>query len=195
MFTVKAIYVSSRYRLYECAWTNGAVFPTGGRVTHPLIAQGKEPIASHWTGRDVHLLTCSWAMWIANACRCSLGYAILLHKSLWFDILWVEWKWKHSLYYSATIQFHLPNILCTFRSEICDLQNIVRFTKYSRTITCIFHEPWITHATLLQERRRLLEGRKKIVIHRTSRNRPLKLLHINKSCTLRWVTGSSDYFP
>ena len=82
MFPLKAIYDHSWYRLYEYAWTNGAVLPSGGSVAHPRKLRGRNLWHPTEMIIHVHWLTCSWAMWIANPCWCSLMPSSHLPRTL-----------------------------------------------------------------------------------------------------------------
>ena len=57
---------SSRYRLYSYPWTNWAVFPSGGSLTHPRKLRGRNLLHPAELVAYVHLLMCGWDMWIAN---------------------------------------------------------------------------------------------------------------------------------
>ena len=162
-------HVSSRYWLYEYAWTNGAVLPSSGSVTHPRKLKG---VPLNWS------LMCTDS---PVAERYKSQILVDVHSGLHHFIKLVPLIWQYFVgrmkvnawTYYVTVYFHLANILCTFSSDICDsksLQNIASFTKYSR-MKGMHNSLAMNHArALLQGRRWLLEGQNKIIIYWTSPN-------------------------
>ena len=84
--------------------------------------------------------------------------------------------------YSVMVLFHLPYILCTFSSEICDtksLLNIVSFTKYSHTKG--MHKSLLSHesSTRIDARKAETVRRPKEDCNLSNLPAPGHLMHVN----------------
>ena len=118
-----------------------------------------------------HLLLCSWMIWIGNPCRRSLGSPSIFTKmSLWFgNILWAEWKWMCELDHWLSI-FIYPSFMHIQWGILWHDEVTAEHREFHEN-TVGWYSLAMNHArALLQGRRRLLEGRKKIIIHQTSPN-------------------------
>ena len=161
-------------------------------------ARGQELVAFRWTG-----CLCLQTRVRLNELnrKSSWVYAqISVHfaeMSIWFgNILLTEWTWMCALDHWWFIFIHIPFVpiqswilwpeVTAEHREFHEIQWHNRYVySLAMNYTC----------ALLQGRRRQLEGRDKIVIHRTvSANQATQYIG-NWAWTFRWVPGSSDYFP
>ena len=100
------------------------------------------------------------------------------------------WTWLLMMYIYLHIVYAHSN------REFCDMNHCrtsrVSWNTVARQVCMFISRELRTRA--LQGRRRLLEGRDKIVIHRTSANEATQYTG-NWDWTFWWLMGSSDYFP
>ena len=167
----------------------------------PPKARGRSCLRPAGPLASANLLGASgWMNWITNPRRCSLRSPSILLKCP-FDLAIFCWQKESKCVNMITDDvFFFTCHLCPFKSRILwheSLRNAASFTKSSGTIDkCIFISRELRTRTL-QGRRALLEGRDKIVIHRTSANEATQYTG-NWAWTFRLVTRSSDhadYFP
>ena len=143
-------------------------------------AQGKEPVASHWTGR-LCVLTHVQLSYVNHKSLSMFTRisVILLNWSLWFDnILWVERKWMHG-HTQWRSNFIYPtfyaNPAVKFRTSQFSWNTVARLGMHN-SLTMNYAR------ALLQERQRLFDSRKKTVMHRPSPNQAmLHNLHVNRA--------------
>ena len=178
----------------------GTVFPSNGTVTHPR----KLGAGAACVPLDPSLVpTCSQAgEWTGS--QILVDVRLDLRPFCWnVHLIWQYFVDRRKVNdpvnnRSLMMYFSLHIIYAHSNREFCDMNRCgtprVSQNPVARYTVCIFISRELRTRALRGTRRGLLEGRDKIVIHRTSANEATQYTG-NWAWTFRLVTRSSDYFP